>query len=229
MALRRFSLQFWPLIHVYVHYALADRLLSVCAFCCVPFQLSMATCATDDIPRMRWHRSMASGGWRSGRGVLLQRVLQWASPRNLPWISPGIELLSKKESSTTKDSNFLQMQLSLDSPLVNEVPLLRKRAVQSVDGKIEVVTPEETGIIDTIKSKTKSACKHHRENQGKSIREGQQQQRSDWRQREFHLGRAPGSGQTRLGRKAIAQCTWLLSDFSSAVALEVTSHSFAMT
>ena len=85
--------------------------------------------------------------------MLLQRVLQWASPRNLPWISPGIELLSKKESSTTKDSNFLQMQLSLDSPLANEVPLLRKRAVQSVDGKIEVVTPEETGIIDTIKSK----------------------------------------------------------------------------
>ncbi|CAE6972113.1 unnamed protein product [Symbiodinium sp. CCMP2592] len=59
---------------------------------------------------------------------------------------------SECSNGQVHDSNFLQMQLSLDSPLENEVPVLRLRAVQSVDG-VEVVTPEETGIIDTIKSK----------------------------------------------------------------------------
>ena len=66
---------------------------------------------------------------------------------------PETELLSQKESSSTKDSNFLQMQLSLDSPLENEAPQLEVPALQSFDGTVEVLTPEETGIIDTIKSK----------------------------------------------------------------------------
>ena len=59
-----------------------------------------------------------------------QRVLQWPSPCNLPFLRQ--KLLSQKESSSTKDSNFLQMQLSLDSPLENEAPQLEVPALQSL-------------------------------------------------------------------------------------------------